>query len=199
MKCCFPYRLGAALLAAAFAAVPAVAGAQLNGQSHAMKPMKHAASGHMSGGNVSASDRSFMMMAAEINHGEIAGGGLAQQRGTTDAVRDLGRRYVDNHSENQKKLSMLASRDGVRLPPESKVTPDDKQASMTLEKLHGRAFDMTWLSDEKKGHVSAIDEYKREVSSGSNAAVIAYAKQTLPTLDEHLDIATKDAAAMHAR
>ncbi len=39
------------------------------------------------------------------------------------------------------------------------------------------------------GHQKAIDQFENEAKNGQNAAVRAWAKEWLPTLREHLDLA----------
>ncbi len=188
--------VGTALIAGACLIIPVTANAQstMARQHHAMNGMSSKAAG-----TLSSADRHFMMTAAEINHGEVQSGTMAEQRGAVPAVRDIGKRYVSDHTANQKKLATLAMKTGVALPPQMQVTPDDKMAAMRLQALHGAAFDSAWLHAEQKGHESAIQAYKTEMNDGSDSAVVSYAKKSLPVLEEHLDLATDAATHMHSK
>jgi hypothetical protein len=63
--------------------------------------------------------------------------------------------------------------------------------------LHGRAFETAFLQAEEHDHRKTIAMFKREISEGSNSRVVAYAKRSLPVLEEHLLLAKRDAARMH--
>jgi putative membrane protein len=147
-------------------------------------------------GMAGAADRAFMKKASEANTGEIAAGMLAEQRGSTSAVRRLGGRLVVDHRSNQQQLSMLAQRLHVTLPMHPSAM--DKMAMQRLELLHGGAFDSAYLSIEEQGHMKNISAFNAEIGSSSSAPVVAYAKASLPVLTAHLALATKDANNMHS-
>jgi putative membrane protein len=146
-------------------------------------------------GPLSPADRAFVMKASEGNIGEIAAGKLAENNAGSTTVRLLGKRYVDNHRTNEEQLSMLAARFGVTLPRHP--TPAARAQSQQLSMLHGRAFDAAFLQGEQQDHMKTIAMFKREVSDGTSPQVVAYAKKSLPVLEEHLMLATDDAARMH--
>jgi putative membrane protein len=139
---------------------------------------------------LNAADRSFVMMASEANVGEIASGNLAERKASSSSVQLLGKRFVDNHSTNERKLEALAGNLGVNLPMHATAT--DKMQMQKLSQLSGTTFDAAFLRDEERGHKNTIAAFQQEVANGSNPEVIAYAKASLPVLEEHLDIATDD-------
>jgi putative membrane protein len=147
-------------------------------------------------GSLSPADKAFMMKTSEGNLGEIGAGKLAESNAGSETVRLLGKRYVDNHRANEAKLSMLAAPYGVMLPqhPTAAAVAEAQRLSM----LHGRAFDTAFLQAEQQDHMKTIAMFKREIAMGSNSQVVAYATKSLPVLDEHLLLATDDAARMRA-
>lgn len=152
------------------------------------------AGAQMSMNHVSATDRAFMAQASEGNLGEIAAGMLAEQRGRSTTVQMLGKRYVDNHQTNERNLRMLAARLGVDLPMHP--SPAGRMEMQQLQGLSGRAFDAAFLRDEMRDHMRTIAAFKQEANGGGSPAVVAYARQSLPVLEEHLDLATDDATHM---
>jgi putative membrane protein len=71
-----------------------------------------------------------------------------------------------------------------------------------FEKLKGAAFDRRYAHEMVLGHTKAIAEYKRAAENAQNADIKAYATQTLPTLEKHLQAAKdleKKPAAKHGK
>ena len=145
--------------------------------------------------SITATDRAFLMKASEANVAEIASGKLAEKKGASPATRLLGKRFVDNHSANQKQLVMLAQKLHIMLPMHP--TDDDKMSMTMLKGLSGPAFDYAYIDVEEKGHMKNIAAFKQEAGSTPNKMIAAYTKASLPVLEEHLMIATDDAAKMH--
>ena len=56
-----------------------------------------------------------------------------------------------------------------------------------FQALHGAAFDRRYIREMIAGHSKAIAIYKQEAADASDAGLRAYAEQTLPTLQKHLD------------
>ena len=143
----------------------------------------------------SAADKAFLMKASQANIAEIAAGKLAQQKSSSNDVRMLGKRFADNHTSNQKQLTMVAKNLGVMLP--MSPAPADKMAMMKLQGMSGAAFDTAYVSMEEKDHMKNIAAFKQQAGMPNNMMVAAYVKASLPVLEEHLQIATDDATKMH--
>jgi putative membrane protein len=59
--------------------------------------------------SVSAADRTWMVAAHQSNLTEIAAGKAAQQKATSQKVRDLGQMFITDHSANDAKLKAAAN------------------------------------------------------------------------------------------
>jgi putative membrane protein len=145
--------------------------------------------------SVTAADRAFLMKASQANMGEVASGKLAQQKALSPDTRSLGKRFVDNHSDNQMKLSMLAKKLNVMLPMHP--SSDDMMVMAKLKMMSGTSFDSAFLAVEQKDHMKNIAAFKQEAATSKNPWIVAYAKASIPVLEEHLTVATDDAAKMH--
>jgi len=53
--------------------------------------------------------------------------------------------------------------------------------------VKGAAFDRKYIHDMIAGHTAAIALYKKEAHDAENSQVRAYAEETIPTLQKHLD------------
>jgi putative membrane protein len=145
--------------------------------------------------SLSRADRTFMMRASEGNIAEIASGKMAENNAGSITVRLLGKRYVDNHQTNEEHLSALAAEYGLTLPRHP--TAADTAQAQQLSTLQGGAFDAMFLQSEQKDHMKTIAMFEQEIRNGRDPQVVAYAKKSLPVLEEHLLLATDDASRLH--
>ena len=132
-------------------------------------------------------DKMFMTKAAEGGMAEVKLGELAQQNGQSQAVKDFGKRMVDDHSKANDQLKEVASKKGVTLP--TSPSSHDQAEYNRLSKLQGDSFDKAYSKMMVSDHKKDIGEFKREAGSGSDPDVKSFASQTLPTLQEHLQMA----------
>lgn len=137
----------------------------------------------------STADDAFAQKAAQGDMAEVKLGQLAEQRGTNPAVKDFGKRMVQDHSKNENDLKTTASRENVVLP--SGVDKADQATYDRLSKLNGEAFDRAYARDMVKDHTKDIAEFQKEAKDGHNDAIKNYAAQTVPVLQTHLELARK--------
>lgn len=133
----------------------------------------------------SQADQKFVTNAIEGNYAEIAVGKLAQQKGTTEAVRNFGQTLVTDHSANNDKAKQVASELGVTPPSGSSVM--EKGTYLKLKVLSGKSFDRAFASAMVKDHKADIKVFQKEAAKSDAAG--EFAKQTLPTLQKHLQLA----------
>jgi putative membrane protein len=133
------------------------------------------------------SDQDFLNMAAQTDMTEAHLGQLATNQAAAQEIKDFAQMLVTDHTNDYQQLGMLASKTGNTIP----TGLDAKQDKMIapFEKLKGAAFDRRFAHEMVAGHTKAIAEYKREAQDGQNADIKAYASQTLPTLQKHLEAA----------
>jgi putative membrane protein len=58
-----------------------------------------------------------------------------------------------------------------------------------LEKLQGAAFDKAYMDDMVKDHKKDVKDFQKQSKSAKDPEVKNFAAQTLPTLQEHLQMA----------
>jgi len=66
-------------------------------------------------------------------------GELAQQKGTSDKVKDFGQKMVTHHSKAGDDLKQVAQQQGLNLPEE--MSKQDRATYDWLSKLEGKQFD----------------------------------------------------------
>ena len=128
----------------------------------------------------------FLKDAAQGDQSEVTLGNLAAQRGASPGVRDYGRRLAGDHGAHLGKVQALAGRMHVRLPGGMK--PDARHAYRSLRGMRGRAFDRMFVQHMIADHRKDIGAYQLQARTGDRNTS-ALARDTLPTLREHLRIA----------
>jgi putative membrane protein len=136
---------------------------------------------------VSAWDEEWLMMSIEGDRFEIAGGKIAQDKGRTEEVRNLGKTLVKDHSASLQEAIGLAEKYGIDVPDEP--SPTQQWQLRVVKTFSGCKFDK-WYSDlEVQDHVQDIQEAKDEVELGCNEEIRDDAKDEIPVLEYHLQLA----------
>ena len=136
----------------------------------------------------SSSDVSFAKKAAQGGMAEVAMGNLAESHAQSADAKAFGQRMVQDHSAANDKLKAAAEEEHIQLPTEPSAK--DQQTINRLSKLQGEAFDKAYAQTMVMDHKKDIGEFKKEARAASSP-VQNFAKATLPTLQEHLQMAEK--------
>jgi putative membrane protein len=138
-------------------------------------------------GALSSRDREFVMDAAMSGMMEVELGRIASQRGSTDGVKQFGQRMVDDHSKANTELATIVSSKGITVP----TALDEKhQTHVTkLGGMSGAEFDRAYMKMMVNEHERDVDKFEKESTRGTDADLKAFATKTLPTLQEHLQMA----------
>jgi putative membrane protein len=135
----------------------------------------------------SAWDEQWLMMSIQGDLFEIQGGNLAQQKATTQAVRDLGARLVKDHTKSLHDAVDVAHRLGIDVP--DKPSPSQQWELRAVAQFRGADFDR-WYSDlEVEDHLQDIQETQDEIDKGCNDQIKQLADDDLPVLQQHLELA----------
>lgn len=134
-------------------------------------------------------DTHFVKKAAEGGMAEVEFGKLAEQKASNDQVKKFGERMVTDHSKANDELKDVAQKENIQLP--DKLDAKDQATKDRLEKLSGEQFDRAYMSDMVKDHKADVAEFARESQDSKDPAVKNFARQTLPTLRQHLKEAEK--------
>ncbi len=137
--------------------------------------------------SMSSPDRDFLMDAAMGGLMEVELGRIAAQKGMSDSVKQFGQRMVDDHSKANEELMSLASSKGVTLP----TALDEKhQKDVTkLSAMSGAEFDRAYSKMMLSDHTKDVKEFEKQSTRGADPDLKAFASKTLPTLQEHLQMA----------
>jgi putative membrane protein len=137
-------------------------------------------------------DASFYKHAAEGGMFEVEAGMMAQDKGSSQAVKDFGAMMVKDHGAANDKLKSIAASKSVSLPSSASVGQMATKAK--LDVLSGDTFDKSYIKSQVQAHRQTIALFKKEIAAGQDPDAKSFATDTLPTLRAHLQAITKIAA-----
>ena len=131
------------------------------------------------------SAKKFISEAIQGNLAEISMGQLAQSKSQNDGVRMFGKALEADHSAAVEQSTAAATEVGARVPTEPNTK--QKRAYEMMSKLSGTKFDREFIDQMVEDHKMDISKYTKQANG--SGPVASYAKETLPTLKQHLDTA----------
>jgi putative membrane protein len=148
---------------------------------------------------VSPADRRFMTEAAQGGVAEVQLAQLAQQKASSDEVKQLAKTIEEDHQKANDQLKQIAANRNVDLPAEP--GPKHKQLMTKLERLEGAAFDKAYTDAMVKEHKADVKKFQKQAQNGVDTDVREFAENTLPALQKHLDQAqqTKNSTRSRSR
>ncbi|WP_044117712.1 DUF4142 domain-containing protein [Alkaliflexus imshenetskii] len=138
-------------------------------------------------------DAQFIVNAAEINMAQIQLGQLAQQRGQSTHVKELGKNLEDAYTMSLKNLTTLADSKRITIP--TATTNKVRNAYNDLNNKSGNDFDKAYADMMVNKHKDAIaifekattDRYDRDINNWA----IATLSDLRTNLNQSIDCQTK--------
>jgi len=132
---------------------------------------------------INDADRLFVQQASMGGNAEMELGRLAQRRAVAPFVRAFGERMVAEHGDAGKKLRAIARDAGLPAPDGQ----DAEQTAVAADLARRTSdFDEAYLQRQLADHHRAAHLYEWEIDAGQNEALKAFARETLPTIFDHL-------------
>ena len=138
-------------------------------------------------GALSSRDQKFLMDTAMAGLMEVELGRWAAQVGTSPEVKQFGQRMIGDHSKANTELTQLASSKGVTLP--TQLDEKHQRDVSKIARLKGADFDRAYSKAMLDDHEDAVKDFEKQSTNGTDADLKAFATKTLPTLQEHLEMA----------
>jgi len=132
-------------------------------------------------------DRNFITKAAQGGLAEVELGRIAAQKASDPQVKQFAQRMVDDHGKANDKLKQVASARNVTLPTDPPA--DAKREADKLNKLSGPQFDKEYMKNMLSDHKKDVSLFRSTAKSAKDPNVKQFASETLPTLEEHLQMA----------
>jgi len=146
-------------------------------------------------GQLASADQAFIKEAATGGLMEVELGRLAAEKASNAEVKQFAQRMVDDHGKANQQLSTIAQQKSVQVPTE--LTGKAKADHDRLSKLSGEQFDRAYMQLMVQDHRKDVGEFRKQSTKAKDADVKSFASQTLPTLEDHLQMAQQTQSALN--
>jgi putative membrane protein len=134
-----------------------------------------------------ALDRQFAKNAIENSAAEVELGKIAQQNGSSDTAKQLGKRMVEVHSQTSEELKQAAAKANIQVA--SEPPRKARKAADKLNKLSGADFDRAFAREVMKLQKDDLKQYTRESKAGQSPDLKQCASRVMPALEENRKMA----------
>ncbi|MBC8166439.1 MAG: DUF4142 domain-containing protein [Bryobacteraceae bacterium] len=154
-------------------------------------------SGMSGGAMVGKADSDFMMKAAMGGMMEMQLAQAAQQKASSQEVKDLARKIEQDHKQASDKLKAIAAERHVDLP--ATMGPEHEKMMAKVTGLTGEEFDRAYTKLMVADHKKDIREFEKAVNRSMDSDLKNFASATLPSLKEHLTSAQQLSTSTRSR
>jgi putative membrane protein len=138
-------------------------------------------------------DKEFVKNVAESTATEVELGKFAQDRASSDAVKQLGKQMIDADTQTGQQLKQAATALKIELsgePPRKAKKAEDK-----LAKLSGSDFDRAYAKLAAEEQKQTVKQFEREAKDGKVQGMKDFAAKNLPAEQERQKQAEELASA----
>jgi len=143
-----------------------------------------------------SSPATFVKTATLDGMTEVEFGKLAVSKSSNSDVKRFAQKMVQDHGQANQQLAALARSKGLPVP--TKLDAKHEAMLQELSAKSGAAFDSDYASHMAKAHTKAVALFEA-ASQSSDPDLAAFAKQTLPTLQQHEQLANNLNASVETR
>jgi putative membrane protein len=131
-------------------------------------------------------DQSFVRKTMEDSVAQVQMSQLAQQKSSSDDVKQFGAKMADIHSQLTNQMKPIAKELGVSEPkgPAKK----DKEEIARMQTLSGPDFDAAFIKAMLKYQQTDLKGFKDEAQTAQDPNVLQVAKMDEPALTQHLEL-----------
>ena len=145
-------------------------------------------------GAADTDDAAFVANAASGGMMEVELGSLAEKKAADPDVKAFGRRMVEDHSKANDGLRAVAAKAGIPVP--GKMSAENHATVQELSALQGEAFNRRYVELMVEDHEKDVAAFHKQASAG-DSSIDSWARDTLPTLERHLEMARELARNEH--
>src|SRR5579863_4530554 len=135
----------------------------------------------------------FISNADEAGQAEIAAAKVAVNNSKNQLVVEFAKMMISDHTAAGEKLAKLEESELVR--KQFAVNDEHKELIDTLAKLSGSDFDKAYMKFMVLSHQEAVSLFEEGGENRANR-VQSFAKETLPTVEKHLESAKNILASL---
>lgn len=138
----------------------------------------------------------FVKTVTSANEFEVRSSELAAQKAGSDKLKEAASMIVTDHKEAGEKLKMILEAKAVT-PPPTELSPKHRKMMDQLNAAGGKDFEALYLDMQAQAHMEAVGLFRTYAGGGDDQEVIGFAKETLPSLENHLAHVTMLLAGHH--
>ncbi len=142
------------------------------------------AASHADAATPSAADRAFVAKVSQGGMFEVAAGKLAEQKGSTQDIRDFGSMEVHDHTLVGDKLKAICASEGLAVA--SKANAEFQGKLDRLGTLSGPAFDAAYMKEMDTLHAGDGAAFAKEAADGGSPAFKAFGVETHLIVQRHI-------------
>ncbi len=142
-----------------------------------------------------AADSNFMQVAGSLGLLQVKLGALAEKKGSSPVVREFGRRMVADYSQANEELAAGAREAAY---PEPVMLREHKQILDRFIKTGRSSFDKKYMAAMIDQHGEVAPVFRGEADQGRVASLRLLAARLLPTVQQHVSLATMTAGSIGA-
>jgi putative membrane protein len=135
------------------------------------------------------SDQHFVQKASAAGLAEVGLGRLAAERASRAEVKQFGQRMVQDHTKANTELLQIA--DAKKLQPAQQMDAEHRDLLTKLAGKSGPEFDQIYLKHMVMDHEKAVLLFTKASQQCQDADLKGFAAKTLPTVQEHLQMAKR--------
>ena len=137
------------------------------------------------------STEEFLAKAAMSDMYEVEAGNLAAAMGVSAGVKAFARSMVEAHTATTRALKAALAKDDMKMTPPTALDPQHQALIDALKAMKGDAFDTLYKSQQADAHADALSLMQSYAASGDKPALKAFAGDTVPKVQDHLDMLNK--------
>jgi putative membrane protein len=144
---------------------------------------------------VVASDSSFIQMAGSLGLLQVRLGKLAEEKASSSVVRDFGKRMQADYAKANEEFATGAKQSAYPAPV---LLRQHQQVVERFKGMSRSSFDKKYMAEMLNQHGEAVRLFQQESEGGRVASLKQLASRMLPTLQQHLALATQTAGSVGA-
>ena len=129
-------------------------------------------------------DKAFVAKVSQGGMFEVQAGRLADQKGSTQDIRDFGAMEVHDHTGVGDKLKVASSHSGISFS--SQLNPEFTGKLGHLQSLSGPAFDAAYMDEMSTLYAADGAAFAEEAKEGGSAEFRAFGAETHRIVQRHI-------------
>ena len=142
-----------------------------------------------------ASDSTFLQTAGSLGLLQVKLGKLAQQKGSSDVVRDFGKRMAAEYSQTNEQLAAGAKQAAY---PRPVLLRQHQQIFDRFQSLGRSSFDKSYMAEMVSEHNEAARLFEQEAKEGRVTSLKQLAAGMLSDVQQRQSLATQTASSVGA-